>query len=143
VLWQWPTDTAFNASLFVERLLSAGISPRYRDRVRAITRLVSGASRRDVVRQFGNGSAAYDSVPAALCSFLRAPDDFASVIRFAIQLGGDTDTIASMAGALSGAFLGLAGIPAAWRELEGVEELARFADALLVLCTRNRSLTQA
>ncbi len=30
-----------------------------------------------------------------------------STYRLAIQLGGDTDTIASMAGAISGAYLGI------------------------------------
>jgi len=54
----------------------------------------------------------------------------------AVFIGGDTDTIACMAGAVSGAFLGRAGIPARWlekvREDEyGVETVARLADRLL------------
>ena len=32
-----------------------------------------------------------------------------------ISLGGDTDTIAAMAGAISGAYLGIESIPGEWR----------------------------
>lgn len=64
-----------------------------------------------VVRKLGNGVAARRSVPTALFCFLRSSGkDFRSVIEYAITLGGDTDTIASMAGALGGAFFGLDGI---------------------------------
>lgn len=65
----------------------------------------------EVVNQLGNGVAARRSVPTALFCFLRSSDkDFRSVIEYAVNLGGDTDTIASMAGALGGAFFGLPGI---------------------------------
>ncbi|MCK4721866.1 MAG: ADP-ribosylglycohydrolase family protein, partial [Dehalococcoidia bacterium] len=47
---------------------------------------------------------------------------------FAVSLGGDTDTIAAMTGAISGAYLGAGSIPDRWRvKLENrlyVEELA-------------------
>ena len=52
-------------------------------------------------------------------------------MRGAIAMGGDTDTIACMAGALSGAFLGAAAIPATWREMvEDSALLGELADAL-------------
>jgi poly(ADP-ribose) glycohydrolase ARH3 len=40
------------------------------------------------------------------------PDSYEQAIGNAILLGGDTDTIAAMAGAICGAFLGRAAIPA-------------------------------
>jgi ADP-ribosylglycohydrolase len=53
----------------------------------------------------------------------------------AILLGGDTDTIASMTGPISGAYLGLDHIPQRWlrrvREEEyNVERVVRLAEAL-------------
>jgi poly(ADP-ribose) glycohydrolase ARH3 len=60
----------------------------------------------------GNGITVLDSVPTAMACFASAPDSFGTVIARAIFLGGDTDTIAAMAGALSGAYLGAAAIPA-------------------------------
>ena len=50
----------------------------------------------------------------ALYCFLRHAGSFADAVHQAIFIGGDTDTIASMTGALSGAFLGEAAIPAGW-----------------------------
>jgi poly(ADP-ribose) glycohydrolase ARH3 len=69
----------------------------------------------------GNGIAALESVPTALAAFALSPDDYGTAIGRAILLGGDTDTIAAMTGALSGAFLGVAAIPSAL--LDSLEDL--------------------
>ena len=47
----------------------------------------------------GNGIKAPESVPTAIALFASAPDSYSEVIGRAILLGGDTDTIAAMAGA--------------------------------------------
>lgn len=51
------------------------------------------------------------SVLWSLYSFLRTPNDYLEVIATATGAGGDVDTTAAMAGAISGAFLGIEGIP--------------------------------
>jgi ADP-ribosylglycohydrolase len=51
------------------------------------------------------------SVLWSLYSFLKSPDDYRKTIRTAIAVGGDVDTTAAMAGAISGARLGLAAVP--------------------------------
>ena len=57
-------------------------------------------------------SIAYDAmscqktVPAAIWAFLEG-EDFEDVIRIAVSLGGDSDTIAAMAGSIAQAFYGL------------------------------------
>ncbi len=51
------------------------------------------------------------SVLWSLYAFLRFPDDYWSAVCTAIAAGGDTDTTAAMTGAISGARLGLEGIP--------------------------------
>jgi ADP-ribosylglycohydrolase len=55
---------------------------------------------------------ATSSVSWSLYSFLRTPEEYWETICTAISPGGDVDTTAAMAGAISGAHLGLAGIPA-------------------------------
>jgi ADP-ribosyl-[dinitrogen reductase] hydrolase len=45
---------------------------------------------------------------------LRRGRDFAEVVRLVIDLGGDTDTVAAVAGGLAGAVTGMAGIPMRW-----------------------------
>lgn len=85
-----------------------------------------------VAGELGTSVAALDAVPAAMCAFLHRPTSFSEVIRYAISLGGDTDTIASMAGAVSGAVVGVSGIPESWRErAEGVDAVIELADTLV------------
>jgi ADP-ribosyl-[dinitrogen reductase] hydrolase len=45
---------------------------------------------------------------------LRRGRSFAEVLRLVIDLGGDTDTVATVAGGLAGAVYGIAGIPMRW-----------------------------
>ncbi len=51
------------------------------------------------------------SVAWSLYAFLRSPDDYWETICTAIAIGGDTDTLAAMAGAMAGARLGPAALP--------------------------------
>lgn len=51
------------------------------------------------------------SVLWSLYSFLRTPDDFWATIQTAVWPGGDVDSTAAMAGAISGAYNGLQAIP--------------------------------
>lgn len=51
------------------------------------------------------------SVLWSLYSFLKSPDDYWETIKTAIAVGGDVDTTAAMAGAISGAYLGVEAVP--------------------------------
>jgi ADP-ribosylglycohydrolase len=51
------------------------------------------------------------SVLWSLYAFLRTPDDYWETVCTAIAAGGDTDTTAAMAGAISGAYLGISALP--------------------------------
>jgi poly(ADP-ribose) glycohydrolase ARH3 len=55
---------------------------------------------------FGNGIEAHESVVTALGCFSLFPKSFERAIATALWLGGDTDTIAAMTGALVGAHIG-------------------------------------
>ncbi|HEX8744126.1 MAG TPA: ADP-ribosylglycohydrolase family protein [Thermoleophilaceae bacterium] len=56
----------------------------------------------------GTSLLAIESVPAAVGAFAAASGDPLATVRAAVRLGGDTDTIAAMAGALAGALHGYA-----------------------------------
>ncbi|BCL18208.1 hypothetical protein GCM10017668_00510 [Streptomyces tuirus] len=47
---------------------------------------------------------------------LRTTTGFEDAIRAAIDLGGDTDTVAAVTGGLAGAYYGLDAIPARWTQ---------------------------
>jgi poly(ADP-ribose) glycohydrolase ARH3 len=75
---------------------------------------------------------AIESVPAALGAFLLT-DTFQDAVVLAVNLGGDTDTIGAMAGAVAGAYYGYGQIPAEW--LESLENGAKGRD-YVVDCVR-------
>ena len=66
----------------------------------------------DDLGALGNRIEALHSVPTAIASFALTPESFEDTISNVIFLGRDTDTLAAMAGALSGAFLGAGRLPA-------------------------------
>ena len=51
------------------------------------------------------------SVAWSLYAFLRSPDDYWTAVCTAIGVGGDTDTMAAMTGAMAGARLGVGALP--------------------------------
>lgn len=100
------------------------------------TGLAEGRSCGEMSRSLGTGVGAHESMPMALYCFLRHPHSFAEVLHGAIFAGSDTDTIACMAGAISGAFLGKSAIPqhwlTAWRDEEySASQIETLADHLL------------
>jgi poly(ADP-ribose) glycohydrolase ARH3 len=138
-LVQMSTSTPLDSSAFVDFLLTRISSPALVYRLIYIKTMRPGMTREEDVQALGNGIAAYEAVPAAICAFLHHPNSFSQAVTYAISLGGDTDTIASMTGALAGARLGAGAIPHQWREgIEGSVRLVELADALLALVAAQR-----
>ncbi|XP_053432524.1 ADP-ribosylhydrolase ARH3 isoform X2 [Nycticebus coucang] len=115
----------------------------YSSRLKKIGELLDqdSVSREEVVSELGNGIAAFESVPTAIYCFLRCmepdpeiPSAFNSLQRtliYSISLGGDTDTIATMAGAIAGAYYGMDQVPESWQQsCEGYEETDVLAQSL-------------
>lgn len=97
----------FNRLDYFERLGTAASHVEYSGPIRRAARITD----RGDLALFGNGIAATDSVVTAIAAFGLTPNDFGATIANVILLGGDTDTIAAMAGAISGAYLGIGAIP--------------------------------
>ena len=103
--------------------------------------LVAGRAPADaleiVYRLVGVGVATQESVPAALAMAALFPDDVWACCRHAASLGGDCDTIAAIAGAVVGAHVGVATVPAPVRARLAAAnpdlELDRLAGKLLFL----------
>jgi poly(ADP-ribose) glycohydrolase ARH3 len=97
-----------------------------------------------VIDTLGHGIKAVEAVPAAIFAFLcKSNTCLKDVLFYAMSLGGDTDTIGSMAGAIAGAYWGDEHIPEEWYLVtEGVKEITEYADKLYTLrvevtCTKN------
>jgi poly(ADP-ribose) glycohydrolase ARH3 len=81
------------------------------DEVSYALRIASKLTPDDSLGTLGHGLEAHRSVPTAIACFAMNPGSYLDTISAAISLGGDTDTLAAMAGALSGAWLGASAIP--------------------------------
>jgi poly(ADP-ribose) glycohydrolase ARH3 len=86
------------------------------------------------VSVLGNSLEAHRSVVTAIACFSTSPDNYSNVIGKAITLGNDTDTLAAMAGAISGARLGIGAIPGAL--LDRLEDRRQGASYLRTLAEK-------
>ena len=86
-----------------------------RHRIRWAVGLVHGLDDEDALevvdRLVGTGVATQEAVPAAFAIASLAPDDPWRACCLAARLGGDSDTVAAMAGAVVGACCGLSAFP--------------------------------
>ncbi|MFZ1063014.1 MAG: ADP-ribosylglycohydrolase family protein [Acidimicrobiales bacterium] len=114
-----PLEECVGLSLEAVRLVEArsagtsheSLSERIQRAV-AIGRRWSGRELIDaVVRDVGTSLATEESVPAAFALLVANADDGWMACRLAASLGGDTDTIGAMTGAMCGALRGVAAFP--------------------------------
>ena len=76
----------------------------------------------------------FECVPSAVGLFLIFCHDLEEVIYTATHIGGDTDTVALIVGALAGAYHGASKLPARWVEnLENREAVEKLAEAIIQL----------
>ena len=81
-------------------------------------------------RRIGNDGSMQTSVAVAIGLFLAADGDPVETVLGGANIGGDTDTIACIAGSLAGAYAGYGAIPADWRGLfEKVNPQLKFREA--------------
>ena len=103
----------------------------YKQKLKKVKELLGEKDKSKVITELGHGIEAFNSVPTAIYSFLSQSNSFEEAVIYAISLGGDTDTIGAMTGAISGAYLGIEAIPSKWQEkLENRRYVGELADKL-------------
>lgn len=117
---RYTPSSTFNPHAFLDAVekaldLDADENTEYSDACQQIRQLlafdIAPATIGDVL---GCDVSAVGSVPTALYSFLTHPGNFKEAVTYAVKIGGDTDTIAAMCGAVSGAYLGASALPSEW-----------------------------
>ncbi|MEI6509989.1 MAG: ADP-ribosylglycohydrolase family protein [bacterium] len=89
------------------------------------------ASPKDALALIGVSGYAAEAVPAAIYSFLFFPSSYREAVGAPLMCGEATSLIAALSGGLSGAFLGLEGLPTEWlATLEGRDRLDALAEQL-------------
>lgn len=76
---------------------------------------------------------ALEATHCAIALFLNN-ETYAEIVKAAVMLGGDTDTIAAIGGAMGGAWLGMKAIPSQWMaQIQRIDEIIAIADCLVTL----------
>jgi len=130
-----PQDS-FDTYHFLQELINFVIPEAkiYKEKLEILGRLLGKDNTIEtIINQLGHDSSAPNSVPTAIYCFLSHPHSFQDALIHAVGLGGDTDTIAAMTGAISGAYHGKKGIPSQWiRDLENEEKGRDYIERLAV-----------
>ena len=83
----------------------------------------------ELAERIGTSGLATESVVMALFAFLKEPNDFERLMVSCVQNGGDTDSIASIAGNFFGALNGFSAIPLKYViNLQDSQKIQKLAD---------------
>jgi len=117
---------------FIEALIGTAKTPEVRGKMELVRQLLAEDVPPDTAASgIGRTVAVHESMPFAVYSFLRHVLSFEECISCAILHGGDRDTLGAMAGAISGAYLGIEAIPLSWgKKLENSTYIEKLASTL-------------
>ena len=103
---------------FLPRVMSfvSGISDEFDAAIYRVGHAGAWTDEEAALKHIGEGWVGEEAVALALYCVIRYPDDYVACVRRAANTDGDSDSVACIAGGISGARLGLEAIPLAWRE---------------------------
>jgi ADP-ribosyl-[dinitrogen reductase] hydrolase len=108
-----------------------------RDRLREFAKLPPQTPLTEIAGRYGAGAYAVESIPLAIWASIRGIEHgFTAMLDDILTVGGDTDTNASIAGQITGARLGLAGLPLEWVERLPERELILTTARALARCVQ-------
>jgi len=90
---------------------------------------IRNASLEKAVKSLGNSIMAFDAVPLAFYCYFSSKT-FEKAVTKAVNAGGDTDTIAAIAGAIKGTEVGEEKIPEKFKRIKNQEKIIEAADKL-------------
>ncbi|MEP7292695.1 MAG: ADP-ribosylglycohydrolase family protein [Chloroflexota bacterium] len=92
-----------------------GISDEFDAAIYRVAHAGAWTDEEAALNHIGQGWVGEEAVALALYCVIRYPDDYLACVRRAANTNGDSDSVACIAGGISGARLGLDAIPLAWR----------------------------
>ena len=119
----------------VSRVLefTAGISDEFDEAILKVTKCFEWSDEEKALPYVGEGWVGEEAVALALYCLLRYPDNYKSAVLRGANTNGDSDSIACIAGAFSGARIGIDGIPPDWiQRIEKSDYLTNLAEGLAV-----------
>ncbi len=102
----------FSFAEFCEGIVRFAVTREIRVKLATVVALLAeNATPEAATEALGTGLSVDQAMPLALFSFLRDASSFAACLLWAVLHGGKKDAVGAMAGALSGAYLGVGALP--------------------------------
>lgn len=117
---------------------TTGISKEFDQAIRKVEKCLDWADEEKALYYLGEGWVGEEAVALALYCFLRYPEDYEKVVIRGANTNGDSDSIASIAGGISGAFLGIDAVPEKW--IKKIEKSDYLADLSTRLAERKSAI---
>jgi poly(ADP-ribose) glycohydrolase ARH3 len=132
-------EVEFSPDDFLNGLLDFTRTQEMKSKLHLLRRLIGeNVSPVRAAQQIGRSVTAHESIPFSIYSFLLYPRSYKDCLYCSILNGGDRDTLGAMAGAISGAYLGVEALPQSWlAKLENRAIIQELALRLLKLRTEN------
>ena len=98
---------------------TAGVSAEFDQAISKVEKCLGWRDEEKALSYLGEGWVGDEAVALALYCFQRNPDSYEKVVIRGANTNGDSDSIACIAGSISGAYLGIEAIPPDWvRKIE-------------------------
>jgi len=110
---------------------TAGISRELDTALSKVSECLDWPNEEDALKHLGGGWIGEEAVALALYCFLKYPGDYTKTVLRGANTNGDSDSVACIAGGISGAYLGIDAIPDKWiNNIEKTQYLHSLADRL-------------
>jgi len=93
---------------------TAGISGEFDTALSKVSECLDWPNEEDALKYLGEGWIGEEAVALALYCFLKHPGDYSKTVLRGANTNGDSDSVACIAGGISGAYLSVATIPDKW-----------------------------
>jgi len=118
---------------------TSGISGEFDEAIQKVARCIEWEDEEKALDYLGEGWVGEEAVALALYSFLRYPEDYKRAALRGANINGDSDSIASIAGSISGAYLGIGAILPEW--IMRIEKTDYLKDLAKRLVTKKEMVT--
>jgi len=112
---------------------TAGISREFETALSKVSECLKWPNEENALKHLGEGWIAEEAVALALYCFLKYPGDYVKTVLRGANTNGDSDSVACIAGGISGAYLGVAAIPDRW--INNIEKSSYLEELALQLAS--------
>lgn len=121
-----------NHNKWIETICSLKqVNDEFRNKIQQVKSVLDYKNHFEALQILGEGWLGHEAVALALYCVLKNPHDYEKTVLMGANTNGDSDSIACIAGAISGAYNGINKVPAKWvEEVEDSDLLRKTALAL-------------